>query len=321
MTNVAKVGSLTLDPKATNNFTPALITSVSNLPPVANGDSYSTPVNTALTMSANGVLANDADANGNTLKALVSATATKGTLVLNTNGGFTYTPTNNYIGLDSFTYRASDGSSTSAVATVSLTITPLADIATTVTGPTNAGAGTNIVYTITVTNIGPLTASNVVASDVLPANVVFVSATGGGTNSKGVITWSLPSAFAAKSKTNFTVTVTTPAGAVWLTNIVSSTAATPDPVVANNNGTAAAAKVITSVAGAAKIALHAVPPRPVFRVKLACPPNTTCALQASTDLRYWQTLLVTNSTSDMIEYLDQDMADNSCRFYRLVVPK
>lgn len=40
--------------------------------------------------------------------------------------GVTYTPTSGYSGPDSFTFRASDGTTTSAIATVSITVTPSA---------------------------------------------------------------------------------------------------------------------------------------------------------------------------------------------------
>jgi uncharacterized repeat protein (TIGR01451 family) len=91
--------------------------------PVANNDSYTTPKNVTLNVSAPGVLGNDADAETNALTAALVANVTHGTLNLSTNGGFTYTPSNNYVGPDSFSYRASDGLSNSAIATVSLTIT------------------------------------------------------------------------------------------------------------------------------------------------------------------------------------------------------
>jgi hypothetical protein len=41
---------------------------------------------------------------------------------VNPDGTVTYTPTANYFGTDSFTYRANDGSADSKVATVSVTI-------------------------------------------------------------------------------------------------------------------------------------------------------------------------------------------------------
>ncbi|MDQ3820672.1 MAG: cadherin-like domain-containing protein, partial [Acidobacteriota bacterium] len=45
-----------------------------------------------------------------------------GTLTLNQNGSFTYTPNRNFSGTDSFTYRASDGQLDSNVATVTITV-------------------------------------------------------------------------------------------------------------------------------------------------------------------------------------------------------
>ena len=48
-------------------------------------------------------------------------------LTLNADGSFTYTPTANYNGADSFTYRANDGISDSAATTVSLTINAVND--------------------------------------------------------------------------------------------------------------------------------------------------------------------------------------------------
>src|SRR5208282_2538781 len=45
-----------------------------------------------------------------------------GTLTLNSDGSFIYQPTNNFTGTDTFTYAASDGLSTSAVAVVSIVV-------------------------------------------------------------------------------------------------------------------------------------------------------------------------------------------------------
>ena len=60
-------------------------------------------------MAAPGVLANDTDVDGNPLTAALVTGPAHGTLALNANGSFTYTPTANYNGADSFTYTASDG--------------------------------------------------------------------------------------------------------------------------------------------------------------------------------------------------------------------
>ena len=93
-----------------------------NTAPVAVADSYSTPLNTALVQAAPGVLANDTDANSDPLTAVLNANVTHGTLALNANGGFTYTPTTGYSGPDSFTYHANDGTANSNIVTVSLTV-------------------------------------------------------------------------------------------------------------------------------------------------------------------------------------------------------
>ncbi|MEO7622278.1 MAG: cadherin-like domain-containing protein, partial [Gallionella sp.] len=52
---------------------------------------------------------------------------THGTLAMNANGTFSYTPSLNFFGADSFSYRLSDGPLDSNLATVSLTITPVND--------------------------------------------------------------------------------------------------------------------------------------------------------------------------------------------------
>src|SRR5262249_18441632 len=50
-----------------------------------------------------------------------------GTLTLNANGSFTYTPAANYNGADSFTYKVNDGTLDSNVATVSITVVAVDD--------------------------------------------------------------------------------------------------------------------------------------------------------------------------------------------------
>jgi VCBS repeat-containing protein len=100
----------------TINITPV------NDPPVANNDVYITSENTLLTVPASGILTNDTDVENDPLSASLVTTVSHGSLNLNANGSFTYMPSSNYFGSDSFTYRASDLSAMSAVATVSLTV-------------------------------------------------------------------------------------------------------------------------------------------------------------------------------------------------------
>ncbi len=94
----------------------------SNTAPVAAADSYSTPAGTQLVVPAGGVLTNDFDADGGSLSAVLNAPPINGTLVLNANGGFTYSPNTGFTGTDSFTYNANDGVSGSNIVTVSISV-------------------------------------------------------------------------------------------------------------------------------------------------------------------------------------------------------
>ena len=91
--------------------------------PVAVADSYSTPKNTTKVVVAPGVLGNDTDADGDILAALKVTDPSHGTVTLNANGSLSYVPTTNYVGSDSFTYKANDGTADSNTVTVSLTVT------------------------------------------------------------------------------------------------------------------------------------------------------------------------------------------------------
>ncbi|HEC89674.1 MAG TPA: tandem-95 repeat protein, partial [Thermoplasmatales archaeon] len=98
--------------------------------PVANNDSYTINEDSILNISAPGVLGNDVDYdNGpSPLTAVLVTNVVHGTLTLNSDGSFTYTPDANYNGYDSFTYQAYDGANYSNIATVNITINSVNDI-------------------------------------------------------------------------------------------------------------------------------------------------------------------------------------------------
>src|SRR5204862_188760 len=85
---------------------------------------YAVSKNVALSpTAATGVLANDTDPNGDPLTAVLVSNVTHGSLTLNGNGSFTYTPATGFTGTDSFTYQARDNSlALSNTATVTLTV-------------------------------------------------------------------------------------------------------------------------------------------------------------------------------------------------------
>ena len=73
--------------------------------------------------AASGVLANDTGA----LSVALVAGVRSGSLTLNADGSFAYTPNPNFFGVDSFTYVASDGTASSAPAQVSIAVGAVAD--------------------------------------------------------------------------------------------------------------------------------------------------------------------------------------------------
>jgi VCBS repeat-containing protein len=113
-----QVSDGTLTATATVNLT---VGSISQ-PPTAQDDSYITNEGSPLTVDAPGLLGNDNDPSGKPLTAQAITNPLHGTLSLNADGSFTYTPDNFFSGTDSFTYKVSDGTLTSNTATVTLTV-------------------------------------------------------------------------------------------------------------------------------------------------------------------------------------------------------
>lgn len=92
---------------------------IANRPPVAVNDSATAQAGTALTVS---VLTNDSDPDGDPLKVVSNTAPTSGTLVLNANGTFTYTPLATFSGTVTFTYTITDGNGGTATATVTILV-------------------------------------------------------------------------------------------------------------------------------------------------------------------------------------------------------
>ena len=94
-----------------------------NRPPVAVDDNYSTAFDTALSLgSAKGVLANDGDPDGDGIIVVRTSRVTNGTLDINPDGSFTFTPTAGFAGGAGFSYVISDGLAESEPASVAITV-------------------------------------------------------------------------------------------------------------------------------------------------------------------------------------------------------
>lgn len=100
-----------------------------DLAPKAVADAYSTNEDVALIVSdiAKGILVNDYDPDGSTASIKSHTDPSHGTVVLASNGTFTYTPTANYNGSDTFQYTIEDPTGKTATGTVTITVRPVND--------------------------------------------------------------------------------------------------------------------------------------------------------------------------------------------------
>ena len=91
--------------------------------PTASDDSYSGYVNHTLTVAAaSGLLLNDTDSTGLSLTANKVSDPSHGSVTVNSDGSFTYTPTTGYAGTDSFGYKAYNGFVYGNTANVSISV-------------------------------------------------------------------------------------------------------------------------------------------------------------------------------------------------------
>ena len=92
--------------------------------PFARADNYQVIVNNQLSVNTEaGVLLNDADANGDVMSAILDEDVTNGTLILSSDGSFTYTPAPGFLGTDSFSYFVTDGTLNSGSVSVEIAVT------------------------------------------------------------------------------------------------------------------------------------------------------------------------------------------------------
>ena len=114
--------------------------------PIANDDTFTTAEDTTLTgtLVTNDTLSLDGDNEYS-----LTLDPENGTVVINSDGTFTYTPETNYNGADSFTYTITDADGDTSSATVNLTISPdsQAQIET-ITSDTKT-EGNSLVHTVT----------------------------------------------------------------------------------------------------------------------------------------------------------------------------
>jgi uncharacterized repeat protein (TIGR01451 family) len=248
---VATIGyTITDNVGGTNSSLITITVTNAILLPVANAQSVTTTENTAKPITLTG-----SDSASLPLTFVILTNPTNGTLsLLNTNtGAVTYTPKTNYIGNDSFTFRVNNGHTNSLPAAVTITVLPVADLVVAQSGPASAKAGSNLVFTVNITNRGPATATSLLISNQLASGYTFVSASGNGTNFNNLVTWNITS-LPLNGRTNFTVTAFAAEGGTF-TNIASGLSAVADLNLTNNNGSLTNARTRTVITALADVAV------------------------------------------------------------------
>ena len=229
---------------------------VTNVPPIANPDSYTVNKNTTNTFN---VTVNDLVQTPGGHLTVISVSPTNGTATIQNGTNVVFIPTANFVGTATIGYTIIDnvGGTNSTLVTVLVTniVAVGADIQVLLTGPAIVTVGDAFTFTTTVTNAGPLTATNTYVTNALSANLTVAGTTGGGVSNNGVVTWPVLPLLANGQATNLTVTVKTtaassttsptanpynfiltnsPPAAGTATNRASAFAATFDPNLTNN---------------------------------------------------------------------------------------
>jgi hypothetical protein len=143
--------------------------------PTANDDAYTTLRGSTLTVAAPGVLGNDSDPSGLSLTAVLVSGPQHGMLTLNANGSFTYVNDGSNAPVDSFRYKANNGSADSNTALVTLTI--IFGTAPVITSANNTTFTVGTAGSFTVTKTGNPTPT-LSMMGTLPAGVSFNATTG-----------------------------------------------------------------------------------------------------------------------------------------------
>jgi len=217
-----------------DSASPATVTITVNLPaaPSAADDSYTTTADTAINQDASGgVLANDT---GTGISVTGNTDPANGTLTINADGSFLYTPTSGFSGPDSFDYTTTDAFNRTANATVTLTVNPVAED---VTG-SGPGPGAINVTPPAPIGVGPFTYT-LVTTPPAGDGIASIDPT------TGVITFTPAAGFHGTVPT-FTYKVTDGSSDVSAPATIDLTVGTPTPPVAHNvSGTTHAGQPIT----------------------------------------------------------------------------
>ncbi len=226
---------------------------------------YTTAEDTVLNGTGLLIGATDVENDPLTAKLATGGAPAHGSVVINANGTFTYTPAANYNGTDSFTYVVNDGQLDSAPKTVTLTITPVNDapvaptaILTYTTAEDTVLNGTGLLTGATDVENDPLTAKLATGgapahgSVVINANGTFTYTPAANYNGTDSFTYVVNDGQLDSAPKTVTLTITpvndAPVGADGTITTLEDTAIAGNVVMTDVDGNALTASVVTGPA-------------------------------------------------------------------------
>jgi VCBS repeat-containing protein len=276
--------------------------------PIARDDAFSVDEDETLTVDAPGVLANDLGPDGSSLVVALDTDVSNGTLVLNEDGSFEYTPDPDFFGEDSFTYTLSDGTD-SDTATVTITVNPVNDAPVALESNLTVDQGLSVSGTLNATDVDNELVDLIFELETAPVNgVVDIDENGDFTYTHdGSLT----------SSDSFTFLVRDPDG-LTSSAVVTITVILPPPVVvpppAINLPPIANALSITLAAGASVTsALTGSDPEgaPLSFGLISGPTNGTVSVNLSGTFTYTHNGGSSTSDSFVFSVSDGDLTDTA----------
>jgi uncharacterized repeat protein (TIGR01451 family) len=143
-------------------------------------------------------------------------------------------PPSGTIGVNAaITSTAPDPSTANNNASFMTTVTPAADLSINKTGPSSTSTGSQVTYSIIVTNNGPSPAQGVLVTDPTPTGATFISVAGGGCTAFPCSLGTMAAGQTISLSAKYQLTNTTGN----LSNTASVSSATTDPIAINNSST------------------------------------------------------------------------------------
>ncbi len=176
---------------------------------------------------------------GTSVSALRAAFSTTGaSVVVGSTTQVTSVTANDFTNPVTYRVTAADNSTKDYVVSVTTLNADLSIAITDSADPVVAGA--TLTYSVSVTNLGPSTATSVAVTNTLPVGAMFVSAMGAWSCSVSgqVVTCTRASVAAGVAAPPLTITTTAPITTGTITDTVTVSAATADPSTANNSAVA-----------------------------------------------------------------------------------